>query len=62
MTRAEILKSYKEAKDKKNQITILADMNICSKQEIRDELIKAGVPGEELPKFRDKKRNRSKLQ
>ena len=55
MTRAEILKSYKEAKDKKNQIAILADMNICSKQEIRDELIKAGVPGEELPKFRDKK-------
>ena len=33
MTREEMLKSYKEAKDKKNQITILADTNICSKQE-----------------------------
>ena len=55
MTREEMLKSYKEAKDKKNQITILADMNLCTKQEIKDELIKAGVPEAELPRFRTKK-------
>lgn len=51
----EILKSYQEAKDKKNQITILADMNACSKREIKDELIKAGIPEEELPKLRANK-------
>lgn len=61
MTREEMLKSYKGAKDKKNQITILADMNIYSKQEIRDELIKAGVPEEELPKFRGRKTEQVKI-
>lgn len=34
MTPAAIVRDYKEAKDKRAQIQILADMNICEKKEI----------------------------
>ena len=47
MTNEEIVKEYNEAKDKRGQIQILADMNSCKKDEIRAILAAEGV---ELPK------------
>lgn len=34
MTENEIVRQYKEGKDKREQIKILADMNLCEKEEI----------------------------
>ena len=42
MTNEEIIKSYKEAKDKKKQIKILADLNTCDANIIKEILIEAG--------------------
>lgn len=54
MTTREIVQMYKEAADKKKQITILAQMNLCSPEEIRDELIKGGIDARTLPRKRKK--------
>lgn len=45
----EIVASYQSALDKKAQIQILADLNVCSKQEIEDLLRSHGV---ELPEVK----------
>lgn len=50
MSTYDITKMYKEAKDKRAQIDILADMNACSTKEIREELIKGGIPFQTLPR------------
>lgn len=42
MTDKEICRSFDEAKNKKNQITILADMNVCKKSQIARILFKYG--------------------
>lgn len=42
MTNEEIIKSYKEAKDKKKQIKILADLNTCDANVIKEILVEAG--------------------
>lgn len=52
MTREEILRSYKEAKDPRAQISILADLNVCGTAQIVETLIEAGIPAEQLPKIR----------
>lgn len=54
MTTNEIVRMYKEAADKKNQITILADMNLCTPDDIRAELIKGGIDARTLPRKRRK--------
>lgn len=54
MTTHEIVRMYKEAADKKNQITILADMNLCTPDDIRAELIKGGIDARTLPRKRRK--------
>lgn len=54
MTTHEIVRMYKEAADKKNQITILADMNLCTPDDIRAELIKGGIDARTLPRKRKK--------
>lgn len=46
MTVEEICRDYRTAKDKKNQIEILADRNLCTKEVIEDVLRSRG---EELP-------------
>lgn len=51
MTTHEIVRMYKDAADKKKQITILAQMNLCTPEEIRDELIKGGIDARTLPVF-----------
>ena len=55
MSDADIVKEYREAKDKKAQIGILADLNTCSRDEIKEILIKGGVSPKELPRNRKKK-------
>lgn len=42
MTDEEICRSFNEAKNKKNQITVLADMNVCKKSQIARILFKYG--------------------
>lgn len=43
MTEEEICRSFKEAKDHRKQVSILADLNCCSKDEIRKILMKNGI-------------------
>ncbi|MBR2132245.1 MAG: hypothetical protein IJ955_06870 [Oscillospiraceae bacterium] len=43
MTNEEIVRHYRQAKDKKADIGVLADLNMCSKDEIRAILQDAGV-------------------
>ncbi len=43
MTQEEIVKRYKEAKDQRKQISILADLNACKQNDIIDVLTAAGV-------------------
>ena len=47
MTKEDIIKEFREAAVPSKQIAILADLNLCSKQEIADILIEGGcdVPG-----------------
>lgn len=55
MTDIEIVKSYRAAKEKKKQITILADLNLCQKEDIIAILVAGGVNRKELPRERKKK-------
>ncbi len=59
MTIAAIVRDYEEAKDKRAQIQILADMNLCEKKEIEKILSQNGceLP---VPKVRCAKRRREK--
>ena len=43
MTPGEICREYRQAKDKAAQVGILADLNSCSKAEIRDILLQHGI-------------------
>ena len=52
MTENEIVRNYREAKNKREQVTILADLNRCCKEEIIDILLKNGVEQRELPQKR----------
>lgn len=42
MTKADIIQEYKQAKNRRNQITILADQNLISEQEVVDILLAGG--------------------
>lgn len=48
----EIRRSYEKAARKEAQIGILAELNLCQKEDIRQILIKQGIPEDELPKRR----------
>lgn len=50
MSQADIAKEYREAKNKKQQIKILADENLCETGDIVRVLLAAGIPESELPK------------
>lgn len=52
MTVGEILTSYKQAKDKSKQITILAELNAATKEDIIQVLKDASVSGKQLPRSR----------
>lgn len=55
MSREDIVKSYKESKDKRHQIEVLADLNCIDKDAIRAILYEAGVPLPGKPKAQIKK-------
>ena len=55
MTNEEILISYRESKDKKLQVKILSELNVCSQEQIKEILIQEGVRQCELPRNRKKK-------
>lgn len=48
MTKGEILLSYREAKFKKKQISILAELNLCDRKTIIQILLDGGVDPSEL--------------
>lgn len=50
MSQADIAKEYRESKNKKQQIKILADENLCKTGDIVRVLLAAGIPESELPK------------
>lgn len=52
MTESEIVRNYREAKNKREQVTILADLNGCEKEEIIEILLRNGVDQKELPRKR----------
>ena len=56
MTPQEIAKEYREAKDKGNQITILADENLTDRNEIIKILTDQGEITGKVPKARGRKR------
>ena len=59
MTPAEIAKSYREAKDRRAQIGILADLNACKKPDILAALVEAGeLTPEDAVKLQPKKPSR----
>lgn len=54
LNKNEIIRSFREAKDKPKQIKILAELHACTVDEIREVLADAGFSDEEL-KLRKKK-------
>lgn len=56
MTDGEICRNYKAAKDKEQQIEILADLNLVGKKEIREILTKNGM---EVPEYTKRRRRRA---
>ena len=52
MTDSEIVRSYREARDKRKQVKILSQLNLCEIEEILDILTKNGVKSQELPRTR----------
>ena len=54
MSNADIVKMYRESKDKKAQVEILADLNVCEKETIIKILKENGVSQAELPRNRKK--------
>lgn len=45
-----IVNDYKTAAHKSQQITILAQLNLCTRDDIKDILRKWGVPEDDIPK------------
>ena len=45
----EIVRSYREAKDKAAQVQILANLNLCSKETIRRVLVEGGAGSKAAP-------------
>lgn len=63
MTPAEIAKSYREAKDRRAQIGVLADLNACKKPDILAALVEAGeLTPEDAVQLQPKKPGRSPRQ
>ena len=48
----EIIKAYKESKNKLQQIKILADLHVCTQKEIKEVLTEAGIDIEKRPYVR----------
>lgn len=55
MTNEDIVRSYREAKDRRAQIKVLAELNVCPQELIIEILKEGGIDWRELPKARKKK-------
>lgn len=55
MSNAEIVASYKNSVNRNRQVGVLAELNACDKERIKEILIEGGVPESELPKKRGPK-------
>lgn len=55
MTNGEIVASYRQAKNKKEQVKILAELNACKIEEITKILVEGGVAPNQLPRNRENK-------
>ena len=60
MPKEEILRSFKEAKNKTNQIKVLADMNCTTSKEMRNWLIEHGADVPEDKRFRNNNQSNDK--
>lgn len=60
MSNEEIVRRYREAKDKGKQIGILADLNACDKKQIRDILVAGGISYRTLPRERKETKTAAK--
>ena len=61
MSEFEILRDYKEAKDKAEQVKILADMNLCTQKEIVDFLKRHGITAQNRNSWNDETIQRLKI-
>lgn len=52
MEKQEIIKAYKESKNKSQQIKILADLHVCTQKDIKEVLTEAGIDIEKRPYVR----------
>lgn len=48
----EIIKAYKESKNKSQQVKILADLHVCTQKDIKEVLTEAGIDIEKRPYVR----------
>lgn len=55
MSNEEIVRRYKEAKDKAKQLGILSELNACDEQKIKDILAEGGIDHRQLPRSRKEK-------
>ena len=55
MTNEDIVRSYREAKDRRAQIKVLAELNVCPQELIIEILKEGGIDWRELPRARKKK-------
>ena len=60
MSKEEILRSFKEAKNKTNQIKVLADMNCTTSKEMRNWLIENGAEVPEDKRFKNNHQPKNK--
>lgn len=54
MTNGEIIANYRQAKNKKEQLKILAELNACTQDEIKKILLEGGLDVRQLPRTREK--------
>lgn len=55
MSNEEIVRSYREAKDKAKQLGILSELNACDRQKIKDIMAEGGIDHRQLPRSRKEK-------
>ena len=56
MSNEEIVRNYREAKDKAKQLKILAELNACDEQKIKDILTEGGVDYRSFPRNKKEKK------
>ena len=56
MSNEEIVRNYREAKDKAKQLGILAELNACDKQKIKDILTEGGIDYRSFPRSKKEKK------